>query len=239
MKFTDTNVRWPPDPMPIHLHRDLEHIAKQLLSLGALVEEATNNAIEALVHRRPELAEVVMQGDDQIDRREVDVEVDCLKLLALHQPVAADLRYVVAVLKVNNDLERMGDLAVNIAERVLYLATHDPIGVSLDFESMGTIVRRMVRDCLDALVRRDVDVARRVMADDDKVDAINRGMFGILEDAMQKDPKVVKRAVHLLSASRHLERIADLATNICEDIVFMVDGTVVRHRTENYNKREL
>jgi len=239
MKFTDQVVRWPPDPMPIHLHRDLDHVAKQLLAVGALVEEATNHAIEALVHRRPELAERVMQGDDLIDRREVDVEVECLKILALHQPVAADLRYIVAVLKVNNDLERMGDLAVNVAERVLYLASHEPIGVSLDFERMGEIVRRMVRDCLDALVRRDVDVARRVMADDDKVDAINRGMFGILEDAMQKNPGVVQRAVHLLSASRHLERIADLATNICEDVVFMVDGTVVRHRHEDYNKREM
>ncbi|MDJ0522551.1 MAG: phosphate signaling complex protein PhoU [Planctomycetota bacterium] len=218
--------------MPIHLHRDLDHLAKEVLSLGALVEEATNHAIEALIHRRPELAERVLQGDDQIDQREVEVEIDCLKMLALHQPVAADLRYIVAVLKVNNDLERMGDLAVNVAERAHYLAQHDPIGVSLDFETMGELVKRMVRDCLDAVVRRDVDVARRVMADDDRVDEINRGMFGILEQAMNKDPSTIKRAVHLLSASRHLERIADLATNIAEDVVFMVDGAVIRHQPE-------
>ncbi len=220
--------------MPIHLHRDLERIAKEVLAVGALVEEATNHAIEALVHRRAELAETVLNGDDRIDRREVEVEVDCLKMLALHQPVAADLRYIVAVLKVNNDLERMGDLAVNVAERARYLATHEPLSVDLDFQTMGDLVKRMVRDCLDALVRRDVEAAQRVMQDDDRVDHINRQMFDVLQGAMQADPKNVKRAVHMLSASRHLERIADLATNIAEDIVFMVDGTVIRHQPEHY-----
>lgn len=234
MKITDQLVHWPPDPMPIHLHRDLDRLAKEILSVGALAEEATHNAIEALVHRRTELAERVVQGDDLIDSREVDVEIECLKMLALHQPVAADLRYIVAILKVNSDLERVGDLAVNIAERALYLSTRDPIGVSLDFETMGELVRRMLRDCLDALVRRDVTVARRVLAEDDAVDTINREMFGILEEAMVKNPDCIKRAVHLLSASRHLERVADLATNIAEDVVFMVDGTVIRHKPENY-----
>jgi phosphate transport system protein len=221
--------------MPIHLHRDLDRLAKEILSVGALVEEAANHAIEALIHRRPELAERVLDGDDRIDAREVEVEVECLKMLALHQPVAADLRYIVAVLKVNNDLERMGDLAVNVAERALYLATHDPLPVSLDFPTMGEIVRRMVRDCLDALIRRDVEAARRVIADDDRVDDINREMFGVVQGLMQSDPATVKRAVHLLSASRHLERIADLATNIAEDVIFLVDGQVVRHSPETYD----
>ncbi len=220
--------------MPIHLHRDLERLAREVLSVGALVEEAANHAIEALIHRRPELAEQVLEGDEHIDDREVEVEVDCLKMLALHQPVAADLRYIVAVLKVNNDLERMGDLAVNVAERALYLATHDPLPISLDFGTMGDLVRRMVRDCLDALVRRDVDAARRVRADDDKVDDINREMFNVLHGLMQSDPSTIRRAVHMLSASRHLERIADLATNIAEDVIFMVDGEVVRHQPEEY-----
>ena len=233
--FFDQRLRWPPDNMPIHLHRDLERLAREVLSLGALVEEATNHAIEALIHRRAELAETVLQGDDRIDRREVEVEIDCLKMLALHQPVAADLRYIVAILKVNNDLERMGDLAVNVAERARYLATHDPLTVDLDFEAMGELVKRMVRDCLDALVRRDVEAARRVMSDDDRVDEINRAMFDVLQASMQEDPKNVKRAVHMLSASRHLERIADVATNIAEDVVFMVDGEVVRHQPEHYD----
>ncbi len=232
--FFNQRLRWPPDNMPIHLHRDLDRLAKEVLSVGALVEEATNHAIEALIHRRAELAESVLSGDDRIDRREVEVEIDCLKMLALHQPVAADLRYIVAVLKVNNDLERMGDLAVNVAERALYLANRDPLSVDLDFPSMGELVKRMVRDCLDALVRRDVDVARKVMMDDDKVDEINREMYTLLQGLMQADSANVKRAVHLLSASRHLERIADLATNIAEDVVFMVDGEVIRHQPELY-----
>jgi phosphate transport system protein len=218
--------------MPIHLHQDLDRLAKEILSLGSLAEEATNHAIEALMHRRAGLAESVLSGDDRIDRREVEIEIDCLKMLALHQPVAADLRYIVAILKVNSDLERVGDLAVNVAERALYLANHEPLEVELDFPTMGELVKRMVRDCLDAVVRRDVEVARRVIQDDDKVDEINRSMFDILEATMQADPSTVKRAVHMLSASRHLERIADLATNIAEGVIFMVDGEVVRHQPE-------
>ena len=220
--------------MPIHLQRDLEHLSRETLAVGALVEEGVNHAIEALMHRRPELAEHVMKGDDGIDRREVVVEEDCLKILALHHPVAADLRYIVAVLKVNNDLERMGDLAVNVAERAIYLATHDPLPVDLDFNAMGDLVRGMVRNCLDSVVRRDTALARQVIADDDKVDAINREMFEVLEELMQSDPSTVKRAIHMLSASRHLERIADLATNIAEDVIFLVDGEVIRHRLEEY-----
>lgn len=232
--FFNQRLRWPPDTMPIHLHRDLDLLAKEVLSVGSLVEEAANHAIEALIHRRAELAESVLAGDDRIDRREVEVELDCLKMLALHQPVAADLRYIVAVLKVNNDLERMGDLAVNVAERAVYLANHDPLPVDLDFQTMGELVKRMVRDCLDALVRRDVTVAHQVMQDDDRVDELNREMYSVLQGAMQADSTFVKRAMHMLSASRHLERIADLATNIAEDVVFMVNGEVIRHQPEHY-----
>jgi phosphate transport system protein len=217
-----------------HLNRDLDVLKREILAIGVLVEESITKSIFCLDSRRMELADEVIDGDRAIDLKEVQVEDECLKILALHQPVAADLRYVVTVLKVNNDLERMGDLAVNVAERARYLATHEPLPLDLDFATMGELVRRMVRDCLDALVRRDVDVARRVIADDDKVDEINRDMFGALQRAMQADPKAVKRAVHLLSASRHLERIADLATNIAEDVIFLVDGNVVRHQPESY-----
>ena len=220
--------------MPIHLQRDLEQLAKHILSLGALVEEATSHAIEAVAHRRPELAEQVLTGDDRIDDREVQIEIECLKMLALHQPVAADLRYIVAVLKVNNDLERMGDIAVNVAERALWMAGHEPLSVTLDFVTMGELVRRMVRDCLDALVRRDVDVARRVIQDDDKVDFMHKEMFEILEREMMRAPESVPAAVHGLSTSRHLERLADLATNIAEDVIFLVDGEVVRHQPERF-----
>ena len=220
--------------MAIHLQRDLERLKKQILSVGALVEEAASNAMEALVYRRVELAEAVLTGDGEIDKREVELEENCLKVLALHQPVAADLRFIIAALKVNNDLERMGDLAVNIAERAAYLATHDALTIALDFPAMAEATRTMVRECLDAFVRQDTALARKVIADDETVDDYNRAMFAQVQAAMITDPPSVKRAMHMLSASRHLERIADLATNIAEDVLFMVDGEVVRHRPERY-----
>ena len=140
------------------------------------------------------------------------------------------------VLKVNNDLERMGDLAVNIAERSAYLSTHEALGVSLDFPEMIEGIRQMVKNGLDALVNRDTDLARTVLAQDDEVDSINREMFVTLQSSMRENPDTVNRAVHLLSVSRYLERIADLATNIAEDVVFMVEGELIRHRFEDYRE---
>ncbi len=223
--------------MSKHLQRDLEHLKKELLSLGSMVEDVTNKAITALVDRRIDLAEEVMDGDDFIDDKENQVEEACLKVLALHQPVAADLRFIVAVLKVNNDLERMGDLSVNIAERAAYLSTQEQLDVSLDFPRMAEGVRKMLRDSLDALTNRDTALAWKVLMMDDEIDAINRDMYTILQDLMRRDPETITRAVHALSASRHLERIADLATNIAEDVVFMVDGELIRHRVEDYRKK--
>ncbi|MGE3966375.1 MAG: phosphate signaling complex protein PhoU [Planctomycetota bacterium] len=217
-----------------HMQRDLEQLKRHVLTMGALVEQATNWAITALVDRRVELARDVMVGDNQIDQMELMIEEECLKLLALHQPVAGDLRFVVSVMKVNNDLERMGDLAINIAERAAFLAEEPPLSVPLDFPRMAEVVRRMVRDSLDSLVRLDTDLARRVCVADDEVDEINRGMFVRIEDVMRSDPESVERAVHSLSASRHLERIADLATNIAEDVVFMVEAEVIKHRHEDF-----
>lgn len=225
--------------MAIHLLRDLEHLKKQILAVGALVEEATDKAIASLVDRRPALAEEVLNGDDRIDRKEVEVEEECLKLLALHQPVAADLRFLVAVLKVNNDLERMGDLAVNVAERAAFLSTHPPLQVQVGFSAMGDLVRGMVHDALEAVVRMDTDLARSVWSRDDEVDRANRRAFELLEDEMERDPASVERALHTLSASRNLERIADLATNIAEDVLFMVLGEVVRHRFKHYLGRPI
>ncbi|MEM7262508.1 MAG: phosphate signaling complex protein PhoU [Planctomycetota bacterium] len=219
------------------MQRDLDSLKRKILTMGSMVEESTNMAISSLVDRRPELAYEVMQGDDAIDELEVEIEEDCLKVLALHQPVATDLRFVVAVMKVNNDLERMGDLAINIAERASYLSTHDPLNVPLDYERMATLSRDMVKQSLDAVVNLDTNLARQVAAQDDEVDALNAEMFVVLQDRMREDPSTVERAVHLLSTSRHLERIADLATNIAEDVVFMVDGEVVRHQLENYESK--
>ena len=178
-----------------------------------------------------------MREDDRINHREVLIEEECLKMLALHQPVAADLRFIVAVLKVNNDLERMGDLAVNIAERAAYLATQEPLQVSLDFPKMAEGVRDMVRESLDALSNMNPRLARHVLTMDDEIDEANRGMFDILQELMHRDPSTIERAVHLLSASRHLERIADLATNIAQDVVYMSEGRLIRHLTEDDLKR--
>jgi phosphate transport system protein len=213
-----------------HLQRDLDYLKKEILLMGSMVEEATNKALSAFLYRRPELALAVIEGDDRIDQKELDVEEECLKLLALHQPVAADLRFIIAVMKVNNDLERMGDEAYNIAERVSYLSAHEPIGVPADFPGMVDRVRTMVRESLDALVNRDTALARKVCNDDDLVDSTHREMYMALQERMRENPDVVERAVRTLSISRHLERIADLATNIAEDVVFMVDGDVIRHR---------
>ncbi len=220
--------------MTAHLQRDLERLREEILSMGSLVEEATNKAINALVKRDAALAAEVVDADGRIDDKEVQVEEDCLKLLALHQPVAVDLRFIITCLKVNNDLERMGDLAVNIAERARYLARHTPLATPLDLTAMADKVRGMVRDSLDALVRQDMTLARDVLARDDEVDEANRSMFDILQGVMTADPSTVKRAIALLSSSRYLERLADHATNIAEDVIFMGEGEIIRHQTERF-----
>jgi phosphate transport system protein len=216
--------------MSVHLNRDLERLHQHVMSVGGLVETATGKAVRSLVERRPSLAEEVLAGDRLIDQREVEVEEECLKMLALHHPVAGDLRFLVAVLKLNNDLERMGDLAGNLAERAIYVATHDPLPVALDFEAMGNAVLEMQRKSLDAVIQRNPDLAREVMQLDDHVDQMNRNMYDALHPVLQEMPDAAVRAVHLLSCSRYLERIADHAENIAEDVIFMVDGNVIRHQ---------
>ncbi|MGD8394033.1 MAG: phosphate signaling complex protein PhoU [Candidatus Eiseniibacteriota bacterium] len=219
--------------MPMHLHRDLERLKRDILTMGSMVWDAINAAITALVDRRPELAQEVLSADDAIDEREVEIEEECLKLLALHQPVATDLRFIISILKVNNDLERMGDLAINIAERAAHISTaRPPVSAPVDFPAMVESVRKMVDLCLEALVNRDTAQARAVLAMDDEVDDYNRDMFVVLQELMRRSPEKVECAVHWLSASRHLERIADLATNIAEDVVFMVEGRLIRHQHE-------
>jgi phosphate transport system protein len=218
--------------MSIHFQRDLEVLNRELLAVGSIVEEAINKAIAALVDRRDDLAHEVIEGDRRIDDKEVAMEEECLKILALHQPVARDLRFVVTVMKVNNDLERMGDYAVNIAERVTYLANRDPIHLPLDIGRTAELARAMVRDSLDSLVNLDVKLANSVLLRDNEVDEAHRDMFVAVQSLMIQDPKTIKRAIHLLSVSRYLERIADLATNVAEDVIFLAEGQVIRHHHE-------
>ena len=222
--------------MSLHLQRDLDHLKKEILTVGGLVEEAINDAIRALRNRDSSRAQAVIDTEYIIDEKEVDIEEECLKILALHQPVATDLRFIVVILKVNNDLERMGDFATNIAQRALYLSEHDPLPDLLEFiEELPGMVQKMVRDTLDALVKMDVNLARKVMKADDAVDDLNRRMYLKVNEAIQKDPSVSERAISLLSTSRYLERIGDLSTKIAEDVVFMVEGNVVRHDSDKEN----
>jgi phosphate transport system protein len=207
----------------------MDRLKRQILGMGTMVETMTNNAISALIDRRPDLAEEVSASDPRIDEKEVEIEEECLKILALHQPFAADLRFIITVLKVNNDLERMGDLAVNIADRAIALCNEPMLRVPVDIEEMARAVREMVRHSLDSLVNQDTEVARQVLRDDEVVDRYHREMFKTLQEAMTKDADVIERATHTISASRNLERIADLATNIAEDVVFLVEGEVIRH----------
>lgn len=216
--------------MAKHLQRDLDYLKREILAVGTLVEEAIAKALRLLSEPNPAMIEEILEGDQVIDQREVEVEEECLKVLALHQPMAADLRFVVAVLKVNNDLERMGDLAGNIARRCRHAIVRPEGRVPLDFSALGDKVLGMVHASLDSLVQQDAAMAREVCRQDEEVDEIHRAAYERLKRLMREDPDAVEDAVNALTVSRSLERIADLATNIAEDIVFMVDGDVIRHQ---------
>lgn len=223
--------------MPKHLQIEIRRLKKRILTIGVTVVEAIQKALTALHERREEIAREVIEGDRRIDRAEVEVEEECLKILALHQPVAEDLRFIAAVMKINNDLERMGDEAVNIAEHAAFLASTAPIPVPTQLKDMTEATMLMVRDSLDAFVNSDSRASRQVCARDDEVDQYNREIINIIWKMMEQDPKTIGRATHLFSVSRHLERIADHATNIAEDVVYMVEGKIIRHRAEFYTER--
>lgn len=215
--------------MAKHLERQIEILKQKILYVGTLVEEAIARAISALINRDVPLAERVIASDSVIDRMEVDVEEECLKILALYQPVAADLRFVVAVLKINNDLERMGDLAKNIAKRVVFFG-NEPVELPVDFREMAIKAQSMVKDSLDALVEGDVALARQVRLEDDEVDQSRTRIRRQLLDAIKERPQYVESLLKLNSVSKHLERLADMATNVAEDVIYMVQGEIVRHR---------
>ena len=216
--------------MSLHLQRDLEKLKKEILKLGTMVESAINNAIFALNNREMSYVDEVLRLEDHINEMEVKIEEDCLKILALHQPVAGDLRFIVVSLKVNNDLERMGDFAKNIAKRARELMQEEPISTLPEFvNELPNLVRTMVRNSLDALVKLDEGLAREVIAMDDKVDEINRAMYQEVTRVAKENPSKTEIAISLLSTSRYMERIGDLSTNIAEDVIFMVEGRVIRH----------
>jgi phosphate transport system protein len=220
--------------MTLLLHREIERLKKELLALGAIVEELLRKAVRALQTRDATLAREVIEADEQVDNREVELEEDGLKIIALHQPVAIDLRFIVSVLRINSDLERIGDLAVNIAERATYLAGAETPAADIDFSPMAETAQEMLTKSLDAFVNMDPVPAQQVLDMDNDVDEMNRGMFCTIYALIRKSPADVEALLHLLSSSRHLERIADHATNIAEDVIYMVDGNIVRHKPEEY-----
>lgn len=220
--------------MKRHMDREIEKLKKQILTLSALAEDRVREAVQAVSMRSAELAAQVIERDNEVDLMEVDIEEDCLKVLALYQPVASDLRFVVAVLKINNDLERVADEAVNIAERADFLAHHAPVDLPLDFEIMSEKSQAMLRKSLDALMTMNAGMAREVGYEDDEVDELNRQMYEKVQEAMSRQPERIECLIHVMSISRHLERIADYATNIAEDIVYMIEGEIIRHQAEIY-----
>ena len=220
--------------MSVHLQKEIEKLKKLIIAEGTVVEESVTNAVASIENRNASLAQQVIEMDDEIDQLEVNLEEEGLKILALYQPVAIDLRFIVAVLKINNDLERIGDLSVNIAERAIFLASRPPIDIPFDYKTMTANVRMMLTHSLDALVKLDAHMAKNVCASDDIVDEINRKMYGQVRGGIREHPDRLECLIHFLLVSRHLERIADLATNIAEDVIYMIDGNIVRHRVEDY-----
>ena len=218
--------------MTQHIHRQIDALKQKILYVGTLVEEAIAKAISALINRDAVMAQKVIANDAVIDRMEVEVEEECLKILALYQPVANDLRFVVATLKINNDLERMGDLAKNIAKRTSYLAGAETMEVPVDFRGMAMQAQQMVKQSLDALVNADAALARQVRDEDDEVDESRQRIRQQVLAAIRRNPERTEYLLKFNSVSKHLERLADMATNVAEDVIYMVEGEIVRHQTK-------
>ena len=212
-----------------HFQEELEMLQQRLLSMGGLAEDRMCDAVKAVSTRDPALVERILTGDEPINALHIEIDDRCFKMLALHQPMAADLRAIVAAVKINTDLERVGDLAVNIAEAGKRYLQHPPVKPLIDIPRMGDIAQQMLRDALDAFVRRDVRLAEAVLAADDQLDALKTQIFRELLTFMLSDPATIEPALDLILISRHLERIGDHATNIAEDVIFMVSAKDVRH----------
>jgi len=218
--------------METHFQQELNKLKENLLKMAGLAEQAISNAVEALVQRNTSLAEKAIKEDEKINQMEILIDEWCLKLLALHQPMAADLRFITSAMRINIELERIGDLAVNIAERVISLNQEPQLKPYIDIPRMAEITQAMVKDVLDAFVNGDTNLARAVCERDDQVDALNDQVFRELLTYMMADPKTITRAVHLIIVSRCLERIADHTTNIAEGVIFMVKALVINHHAD-------
>ena len=212
-----------------HFEEELEQLKTRLLEMGGLAEEQVRRAVKGLVDRDAELIEHVLTGDDPLNALHIEIDNRCFTLLALYQPMAVDLRAIVAAVKINTDLERVGDLAINIAEAAARYAVHPPVKKLIDIPQMARIAQAMLRDALDAFVKRDTALAQLVLNEDDRLDALKTQIFRELLTYMLQDPSTIEPALDLILISRHLERIGDHATNVAEDVIFMVSAKDVRH----------
>ena len=218
-----------PDRLVPHFQEELEQLKTRLLEMGGLAEDRVRSAVDGLVGRDLRLVDRVLGGDVPINQLHIEIDSRCFKLLALYQPMAVDLRAIVSAVKINTDLERVGDLAINIAEAVRRYLRHPPVKELIDIPRMADLAQSMLRDSLDAYVRRDIALAQSVLNQDDELDALKTQVFRDLLTHMLQDPATIEPALDLILISRHLERIGDHATNVAEDVIFMVSARDVRH----------
>lgn len=218
--------------MTVNFQREIDRLKRRILTLGAMVEENLQRSLRSVLNRDTALAIQTIKTDTEIDEMEVEIEEDCLKILALHQPVAIDLRFIIAVLKINNDLERIGDLAVNLAERAQYLTMRERVPLPYDLTEIAQLAQTMLRGCLDALVNFDAELAKQVVEMDDEIDAMHRSTYSKVEAAIRRDPEHMDIYINSLAFSRQLERVGDHATNIAEDVLYMIQGEIVRHQRQ-------
>ncbi|MBU1726640.1 MAG: phosphate signaling complex protein PhoU [Candidatus Omnitrophica bacterium] len=219
--------------MERHFDEELKGLHKELLRMGVMAQEEIFKSVEALKNRDKAMAEDVIASDDKIDKLELDIDEHCIDLIARHQPMAGDLRFITTGMKINAELERIADLAVDIAQRVIEIADKPLLKPLVDIPKLSVVAQNMVRDAIDSFVKKDAELARKVVLSDSEADKLrNLVADELINDYMAKDPSSASRAVQLLLISRHLERICDHTTNIAEDVIYMVEGKVVKHHPE-------
>lgn len=218
--------------MTTHFIKAIDGLKARLLSLTTVVEESLQKSMRAMRERNSVLAQEVINSDEEVDSREVEIEEECLKILALHQPVAIDLRFLVAALKMNSDLERIGDLSINIASRALALSSLPPAPPAFDLSTFANKAQTLFQKAIKSLIDLDTNLAREVCAADNEIDEMYRDMYKVTQKTVEADPKATAQALNYLSIARNLERIADHATNIAEDVVYMIEGDIIRHQAD-------
>lgn len=219
--------------MPRHFETELDQLRTTLIRMGSLVDEQIEFGVRAMLESNESLAAVVIERDKRVDAFDNEIDRQCMQIFALNQPVAMDLRLLMSALKINNELERIGDIAVNLAERVTPLLPHSDFIKKTSIGLMATAARGMVRDAIDSFVNNDPALAKKILASDDMIDNFDREIFGLMMKEMKRDPGLIEPAAHMMIVSRHIERLADHATNIAEDVIFLVNAKIIKHNVDN------